>query len=390
MHFSTSTVSLLLLAAVNAAPTLNPRAAPHRNYTCTSFMVAVPVDNATVVVPPFSALPNQEAATAFANQVTIRTPSTPQLNLTTLTKVFNISAEYCTPNNPGPKASTLHILSHGIGFNRSYWDFYLPTKPNDAQYSYVNSATGAGYSTLSWNRLGIEPSTVADPFTEIQSFVEVAVLAGLTTLARAGNLTNVPVPEKVIHVGHSFGSEITLALAAAAPELSDGVVLTGYSALGQYATFFVANTAFHLANLNQPKRFPASKYSSGFLTWPDKSGNQYSFLEYPYFDPAVLEYAEATKYPFTVGEFLTMSALPVHAPNFANPVLYLAAEADLIFCGSNCTGLFGPNSAAVTAFNGSQSVETYIQPNVGHGINLHHNATGAYSVILDWADRHGF
>lgn len=351
-------------------------------------MVAVPVDNATVIVPPFS-LPNQEAATAFANQVTIRTPSTPEVNLTTLTKVFNISAEYCIPNNPGPKASTLQILSHGIGFNRSYWDFYLPKKPNDTQYSYIHSAMAAGYSTLSWNRLGIEPSTVADPYTEIQSFVEVAVLVGLTTLARAGNLTHVPVPEKVIHVGHSFGSEITLALAAAAPELSDGVVLTGYSALADYATFFVANTGFHIANLNQPKRFPASKYSSGFLTWPDKSGNQYSFLEYPYFDAAVLEYAESTKYPFTVGEFLTMAALPVHAPNFANPVLYLAAEADLIFCGSNCTGLFGPDSAAVTAFNGSQSVETYIQPHVGHGINLHHNATGAYNVIMDWADRHG-
>ncbi|KAJ9617306.1 hypothetical protein H2200_001027 [Cladophialophora chaetospira] len=386
MLFFTS-VPLSLVLAVSGATAQN---VPKHNYTCTSFMLKVPVSNATVIVPPFPEIPNQYAATAFANQITIRTPTTPKVNFTTLTKVFNISAEYCTPASPGPKASTLHILSHGLGFNRSYWDFYLPSNLTDAQYSYINSATGAGYSTLSYNRLGIEPSTIADPYKEIQAFVEVAVLAGLTTLARVGNITQVPAPKKVIHVGHSWGSEISVGLAAVAPELSDGIVLTGYSALSQYANFFIANTAFHFANLNQPKRFPPSKYSSGFLTWPDKAGNQYSFLEYPYFDPAVLDRAEATKYPFTIGEFLSLPALPVAAPHFAGPVLYLAAQADLIFCASNCTGLFGTDSVAVKGFSGSSSVETYIQPNVGHGINLHHNATGAYNVILDWANRHGF
>ncbi|OCT52486.1 hypothetical protein CLCR_10360 [Cladophialophora carrionii] len=386
MRISASLVSSLLLTASVAGA----QAVPRQNYTCTSFMVRVPVSNVTVIVPPFPELPNQYAATSLANQLTIRTPSTPDVNLTTLTKTFNISAEYCTPATPGPRASTLQILSHGLGFNRSYWDFYLPSKRNDAQYSYINSATGAGYSTLSYNRLGIEPSTIADPYTEIQGFVEVAVLVGLTTLVRAGNVTQVPVPQKVIHVGHSWGSELSVGLAAVAPGLSDGVVLTGYSALSQYTAFFIANTAFRLANQNQPRRFPPSRYSSGFLTWPDKSGNQFSFLEYPYFDPAVLDRAEATKYPFTVGEFLSASTLPVAAPSFPGPVLYVAAQSDLIFCASNCTGLFGPDSVAVQGFNGSGSVETYIQPNVGHGINLHHNATGAYNVILDWAERHGF
>ena len=387
MHFPTGVWLPLLLVASGATA---QQAVPKHNYTCVSFMVKVPVSNATVIVPPFPEFPNEYAATALSNQITIRTPTTPKVNLTTLTKVFNISAEYCTPANPGPKASTLQILSHGLGFNRSYWDFYLPAKPKDAQYSYINSATGAGYSTLSWNRLGIEPSTIADPYTEIQGFVEVAVLAGLTTLARAGNITQVPAPKKVIHVGHSWGSEITVVLAAVAPALSDGLVLTGDSGLAKYANFFIANTAFHFANTNQPKRFPPAKYSNGFLTWPDKLGNQYSFLAYPYFDPAVLERAEATKYPFTVGEFLSLQALPVAAPDFPGPVLYLAGEKDLIFCDGNCTGLFEQDSVAVQGFKGSRSVETYIQPHVGHGINLHYNATGAYNVILDWASRHDF
>jgi pimeloyl-ACP methyl ester carboxylesterase len=353
-------------------------------------MVKVPVINATVVIPPFLEFANQYAATAFANQGTIRTPATPQLNLTSLTRTFNISGEYCTPAKPGPKASTLHILTHGIGFNRSYWDLYLPAKPKDAQYSYINSATGAGYSTFSYNRLGVEPSSLGNPYTEIQSLVELALLASLTTLIRAGNVSHVPVPKKVIHVGHSFGSELSAAISSVAPELTDGVVLTGYSALANFTNLFLANSALHIASQNQPKRFPASTYSNGYLTWPDKYSNQYSFFKYPYFDPAVLDFGEATKYPVTIGEFFTLAALPLAAPDFTGPVLYVAAEADLIYCASNCTGLFGPDSAAVESFSGSSDVQTYIHPNSGHAINLHYNATAAYNVILDWANRHGF
>lgn len=386
MQLSRSILLSVLLVASEAAAA----AVPKNNYTCVSFMVHVPVSNATVVVPPFPEFQDESQAVAFVNEATIRTPSVPQVNLTTLTKTFNISAEYCTPVHPGPKASTLQFLTHGLGFNRSYWDFYMPGKPNDAQYSYVNSATGAGYSTFSWNRLGIEPSTIADPYTEIQAGVELAVIVGLTTLVRSGNISQVPVPKKVLHVGHSFGSELSVGLAAVAPEVSDGVVLTGYSGISNYTTLFLASAGLRFASENQPKRFPNTTYSSGFVTWPDKYANQYSFFEYPFFDPAVLDRAEAAKYPFTVGEFLSIAALPVAAPAFKGPTLYLAAEADLIFCASNCTGLFGADSVAIQGFNASSSVEAYIQPNVGHGINLHKNATGAYTYIQNWADRHGF
>ncbi|EXJ93845.1 hypothetical protein A1O1_02238 [Capronia coronata CBS 617.96] len=387
MFFFALFIAALLLVGAEAT------AVAKNAYNCTSFVVRVPVDNVTLVVPPFPAFADQYAATAFSNevskQITFPGPAAP-VNLTTLTTTFDISAEYCTPVAPGPKSTTLQILTHGIGFNRSYWDFYLPATPDDAQYSYINRAAGAGYSTLSWNRLGIEPSTIPDPYRELQSLVELAVLTGLTALVRAGNITEVPRPHKVIHVGHSWGSILSNALAAVAPSLSDGLVLTAYSRLVTYQNLFIADTSFHLASLNQPDRFPNKTYSTGFLTWPDKYANQFSFFLYPYFDPAVLTRAEATKYPFTAGEFLTAGALPSAAPGFQGPVLYLAAEADLIFCGSNCTGLFGPDSAAVQAFNGSKSVETYIQPNVGHGINLHKNATGAYDVVLNWTSRHGF
>ncbi|KAG9768786.1 hypothetical protein KCU88_g7082, partial [Aureobasidium melanogenum] len=382
-------LALSLLAAADAA------AIARNPYSCTSFVVRVPVHNVTLVVPPFPDFADQYAATAFSNEVTkglsFPAPSSASdMNLTTLSTTFDISADYCTPNRPGPRSSTLQILTHGIGFNRSYWDFYLPGAPDDASYSYINSVTAAGYSTLSWNRLGIEPSTIPDPYRELQSLVELAVLTELTRLARGGNIPQVPHPSKVIHVGHSWGSILSNALAATEPDLSDGLVLTAYSHLTTYQGLFIADSSFHIASQNQPDRFPSNTYSTGFLTWPDAAANQYSFFAYPYFDPAVLVQAEATKYPFSAGEFLTAATLPLEAPNFRGPVLYLAAEADLIFCASDCSAFYGPDSVAVQAFNGSSSVETYIHPDVGHGINLHKNATGAYNVILDWSSRHGF
>ena len=169
----------------------------------------------------------------------------------------------------------------------------------------------------------------------------------------------------MLHVGHSWGSQLNNALVATSPQLSDGVIFTGYSHDLEFSGLFVSSTTLHLANANQPHRFPSTVYSNGFLTWPDEAANQFAFLEYPFFDPTVLSYAEATKYPFSAGEFFSQALLPVEAEAFTGPVLYLASSNDLIFCASNCTGLpalQGPNAAAVTAFNASSSVEVYIQP----------------------------
>ena len=378
------TVVALLLSAISLAHAQS-------GYNCTSFLVPITVTNITTIIPPFPhPFPDGYAATALSNAITLRDAPAASANLTTLTATFNISAEYCTPHKITAKSATLQILSHGLGFNKAYWDFRLPSKPKNATYSYINTALGAGYSTLSYDRLGCGLSTLANPYTEIQGPVELAILATLTQKARAGTLPYKPVsiPAKIIHVGHSWGSELSNALAATFPTLSDGVVLTGFSSLSQYTTDFVANTAFHLASESQPHRF--ANYSTGFLTWADKFDNQYSFFEYPYFDPAVLTYAESTKFPFTVGEFISTAALNFSATAFTGPVLYLAAQRDLIFCGGDCVGLFGAQSAARQSFPNAKTWEAYVQPNVGHGINLHYNASGAYDVIMDWAARSGF
>ena len=374
---------VVLITQVLAAPA----------YSCKSFFVKVPIANVTQVIPPFPfPLPDGYAVTSFANAATYRDPAPVNPKLQNFTGTFNISVEYCTPNQKGPKASTIQFLTHGLGFDKKYWDFRLPSVPKNTQYSYITTALANGYSTFSWDRLGCGLSSVPDPYLVVQAPIELTVLATLTGILRQGGFKGegIPPPKKVIHVGHSWGSELSNALAALPQgnELSDGLILTAFSHQFQYGNYFIAASSLHLASTNQPARF--GNRSTGYVTWGDKFANQYSFLEYPYFDPAVLDYAESTKFPMTIGELLTQGALNYNASTFKGPVLWLAAQRDLIFCQGDCVGLFNKTSPVVEAFSGSSDVEVYIQPNVGHGINLHKNATGAYNVAQSWAGKHGF
>jgi len=68
----------------------------------------------------------------------------------------------------------------------------------------------------------------------------------------------------------------------------------------------------------------------------------------------------------------------------------MAADSDLIFCGSDCHGVAdGPDSPDAKVFPAAKPFEAYIQPNTGHGMNLHHNATGWYGVVQDFLGKNG-
>jgi hypothetical protein len=71
-------------------------------------------------------------------------------------------------------------------------------------------------------------------------------------------------------------------------------------------------------------------------------------------------------------------------------------DSDLVFCGSNCsaTAGFDPNLPSIPAAvkNNFPGVDVsnftaYVQPNTGHGINFHFNATGANKAIMEFLDK---
>ena len=322
---------------------------------------------------------------AFTKPLDPDSPPPPPPQTSNLVKTFQISGDYCVPTEPGPKASTIQFLTHGLGYDRRYWDFYAFGSDN-AQFSHVNAATSAGYSTVSFNRLGMTPSTVADPYTEVQALVHVDIMIYLTGLVRAGQLPGmISPPKKIVHVGHSFGSQLTMSMAALAPDITDGIVLTGLgNGEAEVARIILGTIAFRLANDVAADRFPVDTYSGGWLIWTTDLDNQFNFFQYPNFEPAVLETAEAIKHPFSIGELFAAGALPRDMSQYTKPVLYLASEKDSV-CQFDCNEkLFAKDGPAYKRFSGSDDIEWFIQPGAGHALPLHTNVTEGYEVLDMW------
>jgi pimeloyl-ACP methyl ester carboxylesterase len=241
---------------------------------------------------------------------------------------YDIAATYCEPDS-GP-AGTLQILTHGIGFDRTYWD--LPI--DNGNYSYVNDAVDQyGYSTFAWDRLGIGQSSHGDPLSEIQALLEVDALRALTVSLRGGGISGISTAySTVVHVGHSFGSEHTYALTAMYPTLSDGICLTGFSQNGSFVGGFQLGSDWIEAN----EVAALSAYPDGYLAAGTIQAVQQNFFAPGDFDPAVLTYAYKSGLPATVGELLTIGGEAASPNLFAGPVHIVTGDRDVPFCGGNC------------------------------------------------------
>lgn len=211
----------------------------------------------------------------------------------------------------------------------------------------------SGYCTLSYDRLGIGESSHGEPRDEIQAFLEIEALAALTRMLRSGTLPTVDHAfSRVVHVGHSFGSAQTYGLVATYPDISDGIVLSGFSLNSSFTGFFAAGGNFQQAQLNQPIRFGTEStamaiqgflqtyaltdliapfdvttamsysYSPGYLVSSNANALQYQFFYPGYFDTGLLYNVESTKQPVTVGEMLTLGSSP-RINKFGGPVFVI-------------------------------------------------------------------
>ena len=254
---------------------------------------------------------------------------------------------------------------------------------------------------------------------EIQANLEVEALYALTRLLRAGTFPGVNHTfTTVLHAGHSFGAALTYSMVDKYPTASNGIALTGFSSNYSFLSQFVQGANFAMANVNQPLRFgnytlkdiqelifrditnplfnyiagitsipPSQNLPNGYIIASNAPALQALFFAPGFFDwRGLLPLAELTKQPATVGELLTIGIASNNS--FAGPVLVLTGDQDTPFCGGNCRFTGDPSIPSIpsTLQRSFPNVPknkylTYIQPNTGHGINLHYNATGAYDVM---------
>jgi pimeloyl-ACP methyl ester carboxylesterase len=291
-------------------------------------------------------------------------------------------------------------MTHGIGFDRSYWDFPF----NNYNYSYVARAVDEhGYSTLTWDRLGVGASSKGDPLNEIQVYLEIAALKALTTKAREGSLGVGCKYSKVAHLGHSFGSVITYALANESPELTDAIVLTGFSQATAYLGLFAVGSNFVPITATPL----ADKYPAGYVGVSSTVGIQINFFAEGDFDPKMLEVAYEKGQPVSPGELLTLGAPAGKNNTYTGPVqivtgcrltslctnriMLIAAARDVPFCGDNCYSTISvdeklPSLLDISRqfFTQASRFNTTVVPGAGHGLNFGYSHTVTYDSILEF------
>ncbi|KAF7192168.1 hypothetical protein HII31_06554 [Pseudocercospora fuligena] len=290
---------------------------------------------------------------------------------------YRIGATLCTPAND-TKPEQVQVLSHGVGFDRSYWDF----APG---YSYVDVAAQYNHATFFYDRLGVGKSSKPDALNIVQAPLEVEILHQLLTKVRAGYFSDIT-PKTVIATGHSFGSILTQAITAQYPSSIDGAILTGFSVNSTAMPTFLIGNNFAIAAQDQPYRF--SDAPQGYLVSASPISNQIGFFKTPGFDPEILSLADATKGTVTYGELLTTSAVTGVASNYTKPVAVVNGANDFPFCFGNCSY---PTDLAEAVFPklypATKKTGAFLAETAGHGLNLHYSAVEAYHYLQDFSGK---
>ncbi|KAK4609836.1 hypothetical protein CLAFUW4_14635 [Fulvia fulva] len=318
---------------------------------------------------------------------------------TNVTATYTIYAELCAPTTSNEE-DVIQILTHGAIFDHRYWDAAI----DPAQYPYVQAALEAGYTVFTYDRLCNGLSDKPDAYTIGQGPTELEIPRALTEMVRSGTLSkslhegsvlNPVAPfEKAVHIGHSFGSQLTAALLTSYGHLSSGAILTGLLFATHTAQASTAQLGFEFAATNNPALF--GDRGSGYIVPSDVSKlelnlfHRYNDTDASDSTDGALAFAEGIKQPLTVGEWMSLRGLldVGMAPAFTGPLQFFAAEYDALVCGGDCKSNY--DLATLDAiYPNASAKEVSIQPGAGHRLTLHRNASAGYAVMMDFLESNG-
>lgn len=385
-YFATS---LLLLQSASAAVITRSKS-QHDNGKCRQFDVAITAE-APGAVYDLPEVVDDVTTVQWAVGTDTWSHNREPLENITISGTYNIHAQLCVPNGPKQK-NVLQIATHGGHYDGRYWDSEY--KPEE--HSYVYAAMAAGYSILTYDRLGAGKSDIPDAYTGAQTALELEILRELTKKARQGTLnpsveeSDAEVfakPAKIVHVGHSFGSVLTTAFLATYPEETDGGIITGFALNPFFGTRgFTGWYAEYAATAT-----PAWDRPSGYVV-NQKSGIQVVFFggdPKTAFTDELLDYGDSIKQPVPIGELASgAQVIGRPGPNTKVPIHYILPEFDFFVCGGDCKGVTNTTVLRET-WPAATDLELVIQPNTGHALPLHNNATAGFQLSFDFLERNG-
>jgi pimeloyl-ACP methyl ester carboxylesterase len=270
----------------------------------------------------------------------------------------------------------VHVLISGATYGPLAWDF--PYQPE--RFSYVRAVTSAGIATLNVDRLGMGRSSHPDS-AEVTTPAHIFVYHQLIEGLRDGVFG--PVFDKVVIVGHSYGSVIAFGIGNRHPDDVDGVIITGlqHEFDHDFLREFWGN--LHPAN-EEGGRFAG--LDDGYLT--SRPGQRHTFYRPETTDPRIIELDEATKETFTSADAQTFPPVMGESHGIDDPVLDVRGEYDTWFCaGQPCSSPTGTPSRERNHFVGDICFEQYTVPESGHDINLHFTAQKWFATAIEWTAR---
>lgn len=272
---------------------------------------------------------------------------------------------------------TLAVMVSGAGYRSVYWDF--PYQPDT--YSFARAALRRGLATFNFDRLGMGRSD--RPFglslgVDNQARVLATIIETLKSEHQFGG---------VVTLGHSFGSVISLAHALTWPQNVDGIVLTGFVHNSNPGFPLAMRDGVDLAAFKGP--FAGDIVDPTYMI--SRAGTRDDmFYTMANTDPVVVEIDELNRETTSIGEVISMSKyFKDQSKALTIPAFTLLGENDFVVCGGavECTDHEVITAWEAEFFPPAACHEIVVLDDTNHNANLHLNAPGNFTLMLNWIDR---
>lgn len=296
----------------------------------------------------------------------------------------HIYGHLCLPKSG--HSSVLQVLVPGYMYGSSYWD--MPGA--GAQYSYAGALNQAGYATLAIDPLGVGRSS--HPPGAL--LTENILAAGVHDVVQAGHNNQLPGGpyDKVVSVGHSYGTAVTDVEAATYHDV-DGTIATGAVHLEGAVGLAQLVGASHPAAADDRLRKQVPKNDPTYLT--SRPGTRGDLFYAPGdSNPEVIKRDEASKQTATVGQLATTPEyiVPTVTRSIDKPSLVVLGQQDKFFCAGaggaaleSCTNSKALHDSESLFWSPEAQMQAYVLPKSGHSVNLADNAGQWYQRAIEWS-----
>lgn len=316
---------------------------------------------------------------------------------------YTIHARYCEPTEQvASRRDTLQVLVHGITYTLDYWSGDLPpgTSAGQDEYSWIKYAANQGYPTLSIDRLCNGASSRPNGLVFCQLPLQAEVIHAIVEAARNGTLPEAKQSfDKIICVGHSYGSLVANGHSTQYPDDVDAYIFTGYSdVLTQGEAGVAVLSLFLPAAVVSPTEFGGLLLDPTYLLSSSKNGTK-SVEFYGDYDAEFVQYDLDHRGTVTLGEVATGTLGQIPAPHFKGAVFVLNGNEDGIFCEDgpvqalatvpgNCSK--GYSSGVASHYPAASKFGYYNTANTGHCLNIHLTAQESFKHAHNFLSEAGF